>query len=306
MYKSTKNRKVFFSIVKLILFAAVVLLLYVQLKDFEFKWSELRIANFWHLLLAIVLLVPNMYCVFFMWKRSLQAASIPFERKQLSHSFFAGLLTGLLTPNMAGNFIGRLYYFEAKHRTVITGLTLYSNHAHFVTSLLFGLVALNVVGLHDWMSFIDHLLWPLYILSALGVAIYFLPDLFIPKSWTFWNIQDLRQVLSSNRGLALEFSVYTALRFVIFSFQFLLVLLAFGVSPSWELYMYIWLMYFITLSAPSLFLGKLGVKESIALFVLGTINIPAYIILTSSLFIWLLNTFSPALLGLIFTKNRMQ
>lgn len=306
MYKSTKNRKVFFSIVKLILFAAVGLLLYFQLRNFEFNWAELKIANFWFLFLAILMVLPNLYCVLIMWKRSLQVAEIPFEKKQLTYSFFAGLVTGLLTPNMAGNFIGRLYYFDAKHRTVITGLTLYSNHAHFVTSLLFGLIALNVVGLHHWMSFIDGLLWPLYILSALGVAIYFLPDLFIPKSWKFWNIQDLRSVLSANRGLALEFSFYTALRFVLFSSQFLLVLLAFGVQPSWELYMYIWLMYFVTLSAPSLFLGKLGVKESIALFVLGTIHIPPYIILTTSLFIWLLNTFSPALLGLVLTKNRMK
>jgi len=93
-------------------------------------------------------------------------------------------------------------------------------------------------------------------------------------------------------------------RFVVFTMQFSLMLLAFGADWSWELIAAIWQVYLLTMIAPSLILGKVGVKESIALFVLSTLSINEITILFASLSIWFLNTVSPALLGLIVCRNR--
>ena len=49
-------------------------------------------------------------------------------------------------------------------------------------------------------------------------------------------------------------------------------LVAFGADWSFELIAAIWQAYLLTMIAPSLILGKVGVKESIALFVLATLN----------------------------------
>jgi hypothetical protein len=91
---------------------------------------------------------------------------------------------------------------------------------------------------------------------------------------------------------------------MIFTLQFSLMLLAYGADWSWGLVAAIWQVYLLTMIAPSLGLGKLGVKESIALFVLSTLGINEITILFASLSIWLLNTVSPALFGLIVCRNK--
>ena len=48
---------------------------------------------------------------------------------------------------------------------------------------------------------------------------------------------------------------------------------AFGAEWNLILIAAIWQVYLITMLAPSLFLGKIGVKESIALFVLGGLGL---------------------------------
>lgn len=293
-----------FRIVKLILFAGVIFLLYYQVNSYEISEVHISVSNWTAIIVATLLVYPNIYCVYLIWKQSLVRSGIAFTGKQLNHSFFAGIVTGLLTPNMVGNFIGRVYYFDSKDRTVLTGLTLYGNHAHFVTSLLFGAVSLLFVDKSIWESYFILLKWPLLFVILIGVLIYFFPEKIIPASWTKWQINELRSVLVSNKNLALLFLGYTGIRFLIFSTQFFLVLVAFGVAADLKLYISIWLIYFITLSAPSLFLGKLGIKESISIFVLSTLGIDPLIVLVASLYIWLLNTFSPALLGLFITRER--
>lgn len=280
------------------------MLLYFQFKSLEVKTYTFQVVSWFALILGTLLVVPNMYCVYLMWRHSLNKAKVSYSARTIQHSFFAGLVTGLLTPNMMGNFIGRIYYFEPKHHTVLIGLTLYSNHAHFVTSLIFGGCALFFVDLGQMQEFIDFALVPSIVLVTLGVGIYFFPEFIIPSKWTKWRINELRETLKVNRSLSLTFMGYTAIRFLVFSSQFFLVLVALGVAPSWQLFIYIWFIYFLTLMAPSLVLGKLGVKEAIAVFVLSQVGIEPVIVLIASLYIWLLNTFSPALLGLIITKDR--
>lgn len=304
MLKTTKKQGFLFLLIKLILFLGVLYFLYVQVTAFPYQKSDFHVSNWLLLLLGTILVFPNIYMVFLIWKDSLISAGVQFEKRQLNHSFFAGLVTGLLTPNMVGNFIGRVYYFEPKDRTVLIGLTLYGNHAHFVTSLIFGVFSFAMVDRAIWGEYLDVLFWPLLLIVLLGVMIYFFPQLFISKKWKKWKLNELREVLVNNRNLASRFLLYTGVRFVVFSTQFYLILIALGVEPSLELYMNIWFVYFITLSAPSLFLGKLGVKESISIFVLSTLGISPVVILFASLYIWLLNTLAPAMLGLFITKDR--
>ncbi len=279
-------------------------MLYYQIQSYDLSGTNPEVRNWFAIIIATLMVYPNIYCVFLIWKQSLKRSEIDYSKKQLIHSFFAGIVTGLLTPNMVGNFIGRVYYFDSKDRTVLTGLTLYGNHAHFVTSLMFGAVSLLFVDRAIWESYLAVLLWPLLLVILLGVLIYFFPEKIIPGSWTKWRINELREVLAKNKKMAFLFLWYTGIRFIIFSTQFFLVLIAFGVQAGPDLFFSIWLIYFITLSAPSLFLGKLGIKESISIFVLSGLGIDPLIVLVSSLYIWLLNTFSPALLGLIITRNR--
>jgi uncharacterized membrane protein YbhN (UPF0104 family) len=304
LFKTKKNQRILFTAVKLIFFAAVLILLYFQFKGYDLSQSDVAVYFPWLIVLASALVFPNMLCVFLIWKASLIKARVEYTRRQLIHSFFAGLLTGLLTPNMAGNFIGRMYYFDPQYRTVLVGLTIYGNQAHFIASLLFGLLSLLAIHPNLWMDSFELIKWPAIALAVFAVLIYLFPHRIIPRNWTKWRLNELKDLLRDSGKIGLVFLLYSAIRFVIFSFQFFLVLVALGAPASLSLIFHIWLIYLLTLMAPSLILGKLGVKESISVFVLTTLGIDPFIILFASLYIWLINTFAPAFLGLLITKDR--
>ena len=204
---------------------------------------------------------------------------------------------------MVGNFLGRLYYFDKKYRASITGLTLLSNYAQFLVSITFGLVAIIAAG-----SFypIDNINMVIMILSAVVVVSYIL--YFYVEYLFKWiprvDLEDLRKVMRKKVTFRVQLWMLSTARFIVFTSQFMLMLHAFGTEVSFELLLMIWQVYLITMIAPSLLLGKIGVKESISLFVLTSIGVNEYAILITSLLIWFVNSLSPALLGLIVCKKK--
>ena len=65
----------------------------------------------------------------------------------------------------------------------------------------------------------------------------------------------------------------STLRHAVFTLQFYLVLIAFGVETSFELIFWIWQVYFWVTLSPSLLLGKIGIRESIAVIILSQLLI---------------------------------
>lgn len=279
---------------------AVGYLIYSQLNRIEpEKWEDFSIKRPFSLLIAIVLVVPNMWMAFMKWKITLKLLEIDEDRKRNVHSFFAGLVTGMLTPNMVGNFIGRLYYFKNEHRGTITFLTLVSNYAQLLATLIFGLVAVFVVGEVHRLG--DS--WQLMSAFILGCVAAFLFYFFIElvlkwfKRSRFLSIS--RAILKENPMYRWKMIGWSIARFMVFTLQFSLVLHAFGETLSFELILAIWQVYLITIMVPSLFLGKLGVKEAISIGVLGALGLNELSIFFSSLIIWFVNSLGPALIGLI-------
>lgn len=219
-------------------------------------------------------------------------------------SFFAGLITGMLTPNMIGNFIGRVYYFDRSKRTSIILLTLLSNYAQFLASLTFGWVAILIIGqlvVLDGSRPVE-----IWLGTGLLVAflLYFFIDNFLYRIRKKGYFEDFRQRLQQHRTFRIRILGLSMLRFLVFTLQFSLVLNAFGEAISINSVLAIWQVYLLLMLIPSLFLGKVGIRESVALFVLSGIGMNEYAILFSSLIIWLINSLSPALLGFLICKRK--
>ena len=305
MFKANKNHNKLFTTIKLILFIGVIFLLYKQLSDVDPKqWSELSLENSISLILAITLVVPNIWLAYLKWKVTLSAAKIESTLESRKQSFFAGIVTGMLTPNMVGNFLGRLYYFDKSHRGTITGLTLLSNYAQFLISLSFGL--LSIILIDEFYLVIDakQVLFYIAIFTVIAYAIYFYIEYFLKIFWKKSISSDLVKALKNNGTYRLKILVISAFRFIIFTSQFVLMLNAFGEEINSEMMFAIWQVYLITMIAPSLILGKVGVKESIALFILTGIGYNEFGILFSSILIWFINSLTPALYGLIICRKR--
>lgn len=294
-----------FLVLKMILFGGVLTLLWFQLNSVKKDaWASFGIENPLALIAAILLVFPNIWLAYRKWGITLKAIEVPTNHQTRVHSFFAGLVTGLLTPNMIGNFIGRFYYFEKKHRVNITAFTMLSNLGQFLASITFGLV--SVVWLGELIVWQDEtrLLYVLLFVVVISYLFFFYIDNFLRFFKRLKFGSSFKQLLKKSPWFRAQILLFSYGRFVIFTLQFSLMLLAYGAEWNWGLIAAIWQVYLLTMIAPSLILGKVGVKESIALFVLSALGINEIAILFSSLSIWFLNTVSPALLGLIVCRNR--
>ena len=282
------------------MFVAVGYLIYSQLNGIEpEKWEDFSIKHPVSLVVAVMLVVPNMWMAFMKWKITLKVLEINYDRKRNVHSFFAGLVTGMITPNMVGNFIGRLYYFETRHRGTIIFLTLVSNYAQLLATVFFGMVATLIAGKVYQLG--DS--WQLMSVFATGCVVAFLGYFFIELALKWFKrsrfLKISRAILKENPMYRWKMIWWSTMRFMVFTLQFSLVLNAFGEAWSLELILAIWQVYFITIMVPSLLLGKLGVKEAISLGILGTLGLNEFAIIFSSLIIWFVNSLGPALVGLI-------
>ncbi|GAB5416208.1 MAG: hypothetical protein Crog4KO_12080 [Crocinitomicaceae bacterium] len=300
-----KPKSYLFLALKGILFIGVLVLLWFQLSNVKRDaWSSFGIENPLAFFAAIILVFPNLWLAYRKWKITLKTIGIESDQRRRMHSFFAGLVTGLLTPNMIGNFIGRFYYFNKKHRVNITAFTVLSNWGQFLASITFG--AVSVVWLGELIVWKDEtsLFYVLLIVVIISYLFFFYVDNFLRFFKRLQFGVAFKYLLKKSPWFRTKVLFLSYARFVVFTLQFSLMLVAYGADWSWPLIAAIWQVYLLTMIAPSLILGKVGVKESIALFVLSTLGISEVGILFSSLSIWFLNTVSPALLGLIVCRNR--
>lgn len=237
-----------------------------------------------------------------MWTESLKLAQIDSGRSVRRHAFFAGLLTGFMTPNMLGNFLGRAFYFDRTHAAEITGLTFYTNFSQLLSTVLFGIAGFNLL---DTSAYVPPFL-KLFSFSIVPflLLLYFFFERLIPNRFFRWEFVSLKIHLKGAFLFKINMLLLALLRHLIFSTQLVLMLMCFGISLMPEHIAGVWIVYLLTMLAPSLFLGKIGIKETIAVLVLGSMGVNQLAILCASLSIWLLNTLSPVLLALVVVKQR--
>ena len=83
----------------------------------------------------------------------------------------------------------------------------------------------------------------------------------------------------------------------VFSTQFFFALLCFNIPFSTELFLWIWITYFAVTLTPSLFFGKIIVRDSIAVAIFSIGGYEALPVLLSSFSIWIINVFTPTLIA---------
>lgn len=253
-----------------------------------------------YLIVGLALFPLNWIFEYMKWLNVQDQLSLPIPKKVAFHSFLSGLVSGMLTPNMQGNFIGRMFYFKRRERISIIGLTLLSNFSQLLITLLFGIFAVWYLGKLPVSLPINMLLFPLLLLTIVGFGFYFYGFRFVSRFARFHFFKQLRLLPSSvSQSFLWKNLMWSILRFLVFSCQFLCFLLTFSSTVSADLMVWIWQFYFWVTLAPSLFLGKLVVRESVAVWVLSLAGCATLPVLIASFCIWLINLFLPTVLGLI-------
>ena len=271
--------------------------------------------NSWRIALLIFLLPVNWMLEAGKWKLLLRKIE-PIGWLLAIRSVMTGVTVSFLTPNRVGEFAGRVMHLRSGYRikaaiasvigsmnqlliTVIAGgvglmlsLNNYLNDNDPLRMVLMFLIAIAIVSL--LFSY-----FRIRVLSSLSQNFYFLRKLSLyTRIFEIYSFAELRKI-----------TVMSALRYVVFTFQFWLALGIFGVELHvGETFRLVSMIYLVIAVVPTIALSELTVRGSVALYFLTPVAGNSAGILAGSTLIWLVNLAIPALVGALavfyFRMNR--
>lgn len=305
--KNIKIRKSLVFGLKLLLFVVVSYFFYQQITKLTLTQFQLLSAkNPFYFFIIILLLFINWFFELWKWYYVLNINKISYSFNQLFSSYFSGVTTGVITPNRLGNFIGRMIFFKGKVRTQLILGTLYSNFSQFIATILFGVFSFIFLGEIIFDNYGNNLFYVALILSFVSVVLYFLVPYLKLNNFRVFNrkFNILRNFQIQSKDLMFPLLFLSMGRYLAFSFQYFFFFLAFDVPPSLLLLSGIFMFYLISTLIPSVFLGKLVVRETVGLLILSYFIENSAVIVVSSLLLWLINLGIPSIIGLIFILRK--
>ena len=216
-----------------------------------------------------------------------------------------GLTASLITPNRIGDYGAKAIYFTKKLRTKIVLLNLLGNMAQMTVTTLFGIVGifffLNAYSID--INFYKVTRFASIILIIGLLALFGMKQKrFKIKGVSFTAILTfIKSISIKTHSLNLSLSF---IRYLIFSFQFYYLLIAFGVDISYaNAMMAITSMYVLASIVPTISIFDVVVKGSIAVFLFDYLHISELTILSITTTMWLLNFVIPSIIGSYFVLN---
>lgn len=210
----------------------------------------------------------------------------------------------LITPFKAGEYGGKALYFPKYLRKRILLLNFIGNAAQLLATLLFGIVGL-VYFLKSYDVRVN-----VYKIRRIGYLVAFLIAMifagtrvgrnnktsYYQKAISFFN-----QMNWKTKGITI---VLSFLRYLVFSHQFFLLLILFGIDIPYETAMlFVFTMYFLATLLPVFSLFDFVIKGSIAIYLFTFLGVDEVKILIISTLVWILNFAIPALIGSYFVLS---
>lgn len=259
-------------------------------------WEQLTINRAYLLLLIPLLTLVAWGGEWLKWNLGCKAAGVHHKETKIA-SFQKGMLTGFITPAALGNFVGRLDGFQKAEQSTLLTHTFMGNGAQFLAS-----IGLGLVGLHFFASqfYLYFPVWVGFLALLLPLVGYF----FIRKMrffrWT-WNIAEV--------GIEMRFVllILSVVRLLAFLFQLSILLTVFTGHFNVDYLFMSALFYLFTTLSPSVFVGKLLVRESIALWLFPLLGVSGMAALFATSLMWLVNNGLTALWALrVFHQKRVN
>ncbi|MFM8243600.1 MAG: hypothetical protein ACKN86_12400, partial [Crocinitomicaceae bacterium] len=197
--------------------------------------------------------------------------------------------------SIAGNFLGRIWYYPTALRWKISIHSSLANFSQTLVAIYIGILFLVTSPQQDSITIIYWIM----ISSMLFLLYLFCRQLLVKLPWQ--KIRLIGTTLLSAK-IRTQFLILSLTRYIVMVAQYCVALLFFGASLSMEYLEPIALVFLFVTITPSLFFGKIIVRESIALTTFSLYAFPLNEVFFASLLIWVLSIFIPALLALTFLK----
>ncbi|PKP09141.1 MAG: hypothetical protein CVU09_12455 [Bacteroidetes bacterium HGW-Bacteroidetes-4] len=289
-------------------------------KEYQAGWLLFNSGSFgypqWCLFMTSLALVPvNWGLESVKWKL-LMAPIAPISWKNAIGSVLAGVSVSIFTPNRVGEFGGRIFFLEKETRVQGVGATLVGNLAQMLITLIVGLI-----GLIPFWNFMDTttsfplsgttLFFISIVVIALGLTVYFgvhrLVPLFMKIKWAQQKMHYIKFLAAYKKHLMFTVFGLSGLRYLVFSIQFFLLLKLNGINLTPTVAaLAISQIYLILTLVPTFALSEVGVRSSVAVWVLGVFTPLTGAVIVASVSLWIINLAFPAFMGSIFlTKQRI-
>jgi len=283
--------------------------------------SVTRYKGFWILLGLVLLLLPiNLLLESYKWQK-LMAKMEKISLMQAFKAVSAGISVSMFMPNRVGDYLGRVFILKKADRVQATLATVLGSAAQLLSTLLFGAAAI-IIFLPRWMDISISINRWAYAGLVFGIVMLASGMVFAYLNFSAftWILQKLSgRAYDKIAHYAIVFSWYNVkelllvllislLRYLVFSFQFYILLRIFQIPIDYyHAMVLIGLIYLIMTIIPTIALSEVGVRGSASLYVFSwyfgvaamTENLNQQIV-TASTALWFINLGFPALLGVLF------
>ena len=256
-----------------------------------------ELSDYSFMLLLFIFTLANWSLEVIKWKSLVQFIK-PISYTDAARQSLASLTASLITPNRIGEYGAKAIYYQKNERAKIMLLNFVGNFVQMGMTLLFG--CLGSVILWDDISLpttqIESLLG-FVIVSAVGIA----TAVFLKNKWLDTYVAAKNQMFKIPHFILKKSSLYSFLRYLVFSHQFYLFLLFFGIDIEYTTAMpIIFTMYFISSVIPGFVLFDWLVKGSVAVSLFGLFGVDELVVLSITSLMWMLNFALPSIAGMVF------
>ncbi len=307
--------------IKILIVLAGCWILYVKIiknQDLTEMWNSVKTSfsstkNVLLMVLALILMPVNMAFETRKWQKSISPVEkVPF-RKAFT-AIFTGITAGMMFPNRTGDFLGRIFILEKGNRLKAAMLTFVGNIAQMLVTVSLGCIA--------WIFFTqEKYYWWVLIISliiiVLGYLLYFNIHILkhlqrlIPKKWRPRAEKYMEIFSSYSKKDLVQILLLAVAKYLIYSFQFVLLIWAFDVPINYlEAMIPIMITYLLMTVIPYITITEIAVRGSVCVFVfetwltrLGISTSFTMMVFSASTMLWLYNLAIPAIIGLFFIRK---
>ncbi len=327
----TKLQKTYNILIRITIIILAVYFLYDQLfhrKDLsslsEAFQSFSGKQGFYFLLAIVVALIPvNLALETVKWRYLISK----LEQVSFWNSFKAvltGISVSMFMPNRVGEYFGRIFILKKADRFQAILSTVLGSMAQLITTILFGFVSIAFLypqyfgldGFYFWL-YIGLIIF--LIIAAFTIVFAYLEfaaftDIIKRITGREYNrIKKYAQVFSWYSSADLWKVLLLSIgRYLIFSFQFFLLLKVFDVPVNYfQAMMLIGMVYMLMTIIPTIAITEIGIRGSVSIYVFETwlqhhglfTPTSALSVISASTTLWLFNLAFPALIGVIFVYS---
>jgi hypothetical protein len=247
-------------------------------------------------IITVLLLMPLNWAL---EAKKWQLLSAQFEQVTFWNAF-KGVLSGLslafITPHALGDYAGKVGHLKSEHKWYALGPVFIGRIGQLTVTLYFGIAGAGYLLEWTWLN----ILMVMILFKAIVLLV------FVSRKYWKVRIQTqnpfIRPLLAISGADLAGVLAYALMRYLVFSFQFLLVMDLFEIPVAIPVqFLGVTWIFLMKSVLPSFnFLSDLGIRECSAILFFSSIGVPELQVVSASLMIWLVNLLLPTLIGMVF------